>query len=246
MVHTNPFPTSAHRRALLGELQSTLVVAWSGVHGITHWARVRANAMRIARGEGDAEIDLGVAELFALLHDSCRWSDGEDPEHGQRAARRARELRGSFFELSDARLATLCEACEGHSHDQRSDCPTVHACWDADRLDLGRVGIRPDPARLATDTARRAETIDWAHARSLRWVRWRRGAAPARPARPLSFAEEGAYQCDSCGEEIVIPVDGSAGERQEYVEDCPVCCCPNVIRVELGEDGEAHAQARTE
>jgi hypothetical protein len=31
------------------------------------------------------------------------------------------------------------------------------------------------------------------------------------------------YICDSCGEEIVIPVDLSAGESQEYVEDCPVC-----------------------
>ena len=33
---------------------------------------------------------------------------------------------------------------------------------------------------------------------------------------------EGSYICDSCGEEIVIPVDLSAGQHQEYVEDCPV------------------------
>ena len=32
---------------------------------------------------------------------------------------------------------------------------------------------------------------------------------------------------------IVIPVDLSAGESQEYVEDCPVCCRPNVIHVEI-------------
>ena len=43
--------------------------------------------------------------------------------------------------------------------------------------------------------------------------------------------EEASYICDACGEEIVIPVDPSAGARQEYVEDCPVCCRANVIHV---------------
>ena len=49
--------------------------------------------------------------------------------------------------------------------------------------------------------------------------------------------QEGSYVCDSCGEEIVIPIDVSAGQHQEYVEDCPICCCPNVIHVEIDEDG---------
>lgn len=55
--------------------------------------------------------------------------------------------------------------------------------------------------------------------------------------RSKSTAEEGTYLCDSCGEEIVIPLDRSAGLSQEYVEDCPVCCHPLVIHVELDEDG---------
>lgn len=50
---------------------------------------------------------------------------------------------------------------------------------------------------------------------------------------------ESSYICPACGEEIVIPLDVSAGESQEYVEDCPVCCRPNVIRVELDGDGGA-------
>ncbi|REJ70699.1 MAG: CPXCG motif-containing cysteine-rich protein [Planctomycetota bacterium] len=50
--------------------------------------------------------------------------------------------------------------------------------------------------------------------------------------------EEGSYICDSCGEEIVVPLDLSAGGVQEYVEDCPVCCCANVIHVEIDETGE--------
>ena len=46
--------------------------------------------------------------------------------------------------------------------------------------------------------------------------------------------DEASYVCESCGEEIVVPIDLSAGSEQEYVEDCPVCCCPNLVRVEVG------------
>ena len=42
-------------------------------------------------------------------------------------------------------------------------------CWDADRLDLGRVGIRPDPRRLFTAAARSPELLSWAYQRSLRY-----------------------------------------------------------------------------
>ena len=51
-------------------------------------------------------------------------------------------------------------------------------------------------------------------------------------------SDEGSYVCPTCGESIVIPLDRSAGEEQRYVEDCPICCNPNVIHVELLEEGE--------
>lgn len=54
-----------------------------------------------------------------------------------------------------------------------------------------------------------------------------------RRRKKPAAALEATYICDSCGEEIVVPVDLSAGARQDYVEDCPVCCHPNVIRVEF-------------
>ena len=57
---------------------------------------------------------------------------------------------------------------------------------------------------------------------------------------------DGSYICDSCGEEIVVPLDLSAGRSQEYVEDCPVCCCPNVIHVEIDEDGEGRVWGEAE
>jgi hypothetical protein len=58
--------------------------------------------------------------------------------------------------------------------------------------------------------------------------------------------DEANYVCDSCGEDIVVPVDPSAGSTQEYIEDCPVCCCPNVIHIDIGEDGEVRAWAARE
>ena len=57
---------------------------------------------------------------------------------------------------------------------------------------------------------------------------------------------EASYICGECGEEIIVPVDLSAGSVQEYVEDCPVCCRANVIRVELDTDGEARAWGELE
>ena len=54
------------------------------------------------------------------------------------------------------------------------------------------------------------------------------------------------YTCPSCGEPIMIGVDPSGGAEQEYVEDCPVCCRPNVISVWFDEDGSVTVDARSE
>jgi transcription elongation factor Elf1 len=51
-------------------------------------------------------------------------------------------------------------------------------------------------------------------------------------------ADEGSYVCPTCGEQIVVPLDLSAGDEQRYVEDCPVCCNPNVVHVEFSGEGE--------
>ncbi len=42
--------------------------------------------------------------------------------------------------------------------------------------------------------------------------------------------------CDSCGEDIVVPIDPTAGSHQQYVEDCPVCCVPHVLTVDIDPD----------
>ncbi len=67
-----------------------------------------------------------------------------------------------------------------------------------------------------------------------------------RRARRPAAAPEAAYTCDSCGEEIVVPVDVSAGAHQDYVEDCPVCCHPMRLRVDIDPDGEARIEGEHE
>ncbi len=58
--------------------------------------------------------------------------------------------------------------------------------------------------------------------------------------------DEASYVCDSSGEEVVVPIGLSAGTSQEYVEDCPVCCRPNVVHVEVEDDSDVRVWAQGE
>ena len=58
--------------------------------------------------------------------------------------------------------------------------------------------------------------------------------------------ELGHYTCPACGETIDVRVDPTAGSYQEYVEDCPVCCRPNVLRIRFDGDHAASIEATAE
>ncbi len=137
---------------------------WRGIHGAGHWVRVRANGLRLAPLTG---ADATVVELFAVLHDVCRDDDGSDFDHGARSAELVPEICDQLLGIGREQAELLAFACRFHTHGGTEADVTVQTCWDADRLDLGRVGIRPDPRYLCTAAARRAEVIAWAHARSV-------------------------------------------------------------------------------
>ena len=149
---------------LVKHLRTQFALDWHGIHGAPHWARVRANGLRLSESTG-AKVQ--VVELFAFLHDSRRLNDNRDPEHGERAAVFAGTLVGSFFHLEPEDLALLQAACRGHSDGHTTGDITVLTCWDADRLDLGRVGIKPRAERLCTEAAREPAMLEWAYRRSL-------------------------------------------------------------------------------
>ena len=121
------------------------------VHGPDHWRRVERNGLLLATRTG---ADTTIVRLFALFHDSRRENDCFDDGHGARGAEYAASLRGSAFDLSDERFELLHYACVWHTDGEHHDDPTIATCWDADRLDLGRVGVIPDAAFMSTDFGR--------------------------------------------------------------------------------------------
>ena len=55
------------------------------------------------------------------------------------------------------------------------------------------------------------------------------------------------FQCAGCGEWNETAVDESAGSRQQYVEDCQVCCKPNVLAIRWnGAEEEYEIRAELE
>jgi uncharacterized protein len=102
-----------------------------------------------------------IINLFALLHDSQRLSDGSDANHGERAAEFAASLRAEgLFELSDEHFQLLYYACAHHTDSLTSSDATIGACWDADRLDLGRVGVKPEARYMSTSAGCKAAAAD--------------------------------------------------------------------------------------
>lgn len=135
----------------------------SRIHGPTHWAGVAAAGLTLL--DSTPEADPLVVLLFAMFHDSMRQSDGHDPEHGKRGAELARRMRDAGeFELDEKRLLKLEQACTYHDKGQTSADPSIGVCWDADRLNLLRVNIRPKPALLSTSAAR------WVASTRLVWM----------------------------------------------------------------------------
>jgi len=149
---------------------------FGGVHGLPHWARVVENGRRLALETGG---DTTVIELFAILHDARRFNEDSDPEHGSRAAVLARKILSGNRALGHVRLKVLEEACRHHSQGLHQADVTTQTCWDADRLDLMRVGTPPAPQLLCTESARNPSFIAWASTRArkrelpdLVWQEW--------------------------------------------------------------------------
>jgi uncharacterized protein len=117
------------------------------IHGLAHWRRVEQNGALLCSRTG---ADFIVVRLFALFHDACRADEGEDDGHGARGAVLAGSWRGKFFHLDDARFNLLEAACRNHTDGGVSPDITIGTCWDADRLDLGRVGLIPREEYMST------------------------------------------------------------------------------------------------
>ena len=78
----------------------------------------------------------------------------------------AAAFRSLHFQLSDERFDLLYTACADHTEGRTEGDVTIQTCWDSDRLDLGRVGVMPEPSRLCTTAARSRDMLLWADGRA--------------------------------------------------------------------------------
>jgi uncharacterized protein len=123
------------------------------LHGPGHWQQVERNVIEI--GENTPGCDVEIARLFAILHDCKRQNEGTGEKHGEWAAEFARELYDKgMLDLDPKRMAILEYAIRSHNDGMVNSDPTIGVCWDADRLDLPRVGITPDASLLSTQYAK--------------------------------------------------------------------------------------------
>lgn len=119
----------------------------NSIHGPRHWSNVERVGALLADSTPGA--DPLVVKTFALLHDCCRENEDYDPQHGPRAAELCSKLP-----MNRNQRDLLCHAVALHTDGLTSDNPTIGVCWDADRLDLTRVGVRPVAALMSTQAAR--------------------------------------------------------------------------------------------
>lgn len=135
---------------LIKHIQSR--AAFDEFHDIEHWEVVERNGVLLARY--DADINLKVVRYFAYLHDSCienEFGEIEYYEHGKRAAEFCDEIRDTYLSsFSDEEFSLLRRACEFHTTELSLGDITIDTCFDADRLDLPRVGIQPIASRMAS------------------------------------------------------------------------------------------------
>ncbi len=109
-------------------------------HAVLHWGRVIENGFWLAERNG---ADKSVIVAFGIFHDCRRENEFEDPEHGPRGGEFLR-ANGDRINISTDALNKAVKACEGHTHILHTDDIDIATCWDADRLDLMRVGIYPE------------------------------------------------------------------------------------------------------
>lgn len=116
-------------------------------HGLPHWERVERNGILLY----SSGVNLTVVRLFAYLHDKCRKDNAKDIDHGKRSAELVKSLRNSLLSnLSDNEIDTLYKACYLHTIKRKTGDITIDTCFDADRLDLPRVGMTPEANKMAT------------------------------------------------------------------------------------------------
>lgn len=111
----------------------------SSIHGVYHWSRVFYYGNLLSNLN---DLDKENIAFFSVFHDSKRFNDGYDPEHGIRGAEFFKTF-DKIINIKKEQKEVIYEACKIHNYEKQSDNLAVGICLDADRHDLWRVGIIP-------------------------------------------------------------------------------------------------------
>ena len=139
--------TNINKRIIFQGAVAQMTLDPFGIHGVRHWHTVYWSCLQLWSYENEVH-DVPQEHdwffwNFAMLHDCCRLYDTSDPGHGARAAKLVPDDDSAFNRL-------LRQAILGHTAGKTATSQLVGICWDADRLDLERVGIVPDPKLMST------------------------------------------------------------------------------------------------
>ena len=141
----------------------------STIHGPAHWARVVQFGTRLARIIPLSREETFCVQLFGWTHDLARLDDGMDPQHGPAGARYLAEvIETTGLEVPEGGAEVVARAIRHHSDgvtageaarlgwleglpwERERALLTIGACWDADRLDLLRLGMEPLAHKMST------------------------------------------------------------------------------------------------
>ena len=139
------------RKDLIDKLQKDSKLFHSPIHGFKHWRTVEKNGLYLSNFNGG---NPKIISYFAYFHDCMRVNEHIDNGHGYRGGRYAM-LNKELLGLSDEDLRILYRACAGHTGGVNPSCDTIACCWDADRLDIRRVGADLKLKFFNTKEARR-------------------------------------------------------------------------------------------
>jgi uncharacterized protein len=130
------------------------------IHGLPHLRQVAYVAARLAACEG---ADWMQAMVGGFLHDCARKDDGGGQEHAFESARVAKVVLGRHYSNMD--VQRLLYAISHHAGGSTTQDPLIGSIWDADRLDLVRLGAEIDQGLLSTVHARRLVRLKAFHSR---------------------------------------------------------------------------------
>lgn len=141
----------------------------SHIHGERHWSHVNHLGMKLADLMKLNPIQKRCVEVFSWTHDLARKDDNGGNEHAIEGARYfAREVVTLFPDIDEIQIEIIAAAIKYHSDGLCSEeahhmgffehinvhkedvIRIIGCCWDADRLDLIRLGIPPREKYMST------------------------------------------------------------------------------------------------